>query len=55
MGTPILCTWPLRGTSLFDLSAKLAKIWVFAEIIFFMIGVQVNINVAMHAGATVLS
>jgi len=35
-----------------EISAKLAKIWVFAEIILFvLVGVQVNINVAMHAGA----
>jgi len=35
-----------------EISAKLAKIWVFAEILLFvMVGVQVNINVAMQAGA----
>jgi solute carrier family 9B (sodium/hydrogen exchanger), member 1/2 len=34
-----------------EISAKLAKIWVFAEIVLFaMVGAQVNVGVAWHAG-----
>lgn len=34
-----------------EISAKLAKLWVFAEIVLFsMVGAQVNISVAWHAG-----
>ncbi len=34
-----------------EISAKLGKIWVFAEIILFtMVGTQVNVPVALHAG-----
>jgi solute carrier family 9B (sodium/hydrogen exchanger), member 1/2 len=34
-----------------ELSAKLAKIWIFAEIVLFsLVGAQVNISIAWHAG-----